>query len=115
MICDTEANVGALILQGVCDELTMDRDSLAAFATSLLTAPKRQGAFMEPEGVKFTKLEQIFDGFKMCGGVDDWKRANDGGFDVKVTRARGHAPTEIHFLPAGHPKLKAICAHWDRN
>ena len=113
LLFDDEAPVAQLIYKGVCDGLTPDREALAELATTLLAKPKRQALYMEPDGQKFTRLEPILDGLKMCGAVVDWVANKDGSIDVSVTRGQGKPASKVHFMSKNDPKCKAEQVKYD--
>lgn len=108
-------NIAQMIYCGVCDSLSGDRIALAELATTLLKKPRQQAAFMEPEGQKFERLEDILNGLKSCGAVVSWERnPEDMTILIKVQRANGHEPSEVLFYPNNSDQVRLQKCIYDR-
>lgn len=111
LFSDEEPNLYKLIYSGVCDSLTKDRLSLVELISTLLSKPKEQAKFMEPEGQKFTNLTQILDGLIACGAVVEYSKQPDGIL-VFVKRGRGPA-SKVLFHKDSCPNIKADIVKFD--
>lgn len=110
---DDEINVASLIYKGVCDKLCGDRQALAKLATTVLSKYRKQALLMEPDGSKFTRLEDILNGLKVCGGLENMVKNDDGTITVWITRANGKKATEVTFHPNNSDNVRAQKVFYD--
>lgn len=79
-----------LIYKGVCDKLTFDRYGLANLIDNLQAKHKDLAMYMEGNGEPFTSLEQILDGLKLIGAVEEWEK-NKSEYKIRVVKLRSKA------------------------
>ena len=95
LLFSENSDVYNAIYKGIFDSITKDRLALSELVYTCMKSAKEAALFMEPEGEKFTNLNQILNGLLACGGVESYNNQNDG-IHVFMKRKRAKS-NEIIF------------------